>query len=231
MTWDRLLGGLGVLLGIPGVLVLFFTANVTLAVFAGVLAVLLLAAAMYGRFFVHAPPYTFNNVNVTLEFGATEKSAVLRKEYKIRPNYAHLKQLEHRNIASDGSISNICWNGVPVPGNNIIKSLGEYHVKIDLPVAPRLWSVFDGELSYDLADSFGSSSENIMYSVDSPTREAKISIKFPPNRGCKSAAARRRHGAGESALADPTFSAAKDRLEFKIVRPAMGASYIIYWDW
>jgi hypothetical protein len=232
VTLDRTLAILGVLLGIPGALALFLTSNVTLAVMAGVLAALLLGAAFYIRYLFIAPPYTFPSVKVTLTFVNSEKKAVLRKDYKIRPNFSHLKQLEHRNIASDGTISNICWNNVPVPPTHIKHRLGEYEVRVDLTVAPRLWSTFEGSLSYELDDSFDSINESMVYCIDFPTKSANIEILFPPNKPCKRAEVRKLHGLGEEHIGDkPILSASGDKLELGITHPSHGANYAIYWEW
>jgi hypothetical protein len=231
MSLDRALAIAGLIIGIPGVLVLFLTANQTLAIVAGLLAVLLLLGAFYGRQILNASPYTFPEARVSLAFPGDHNLGVLTKEYRIVPNFGHLRQIEHKNIAADGRIDNIRWNDVPVPPNCIVNRLGEYEVRIDLPFAPRRWTEFRGKLSYDCIGSFPGNPESMLYCVDFPTRRACIIIEFPKGRPCQSATARMIRGAGEVPIKDPTRSPDGLRLELNLDRPIHGAQYVIYWMW
>jgi hypothetical protein len=231
MSLDRLLAVVGILIGIPGVLVLFLTANQTLAIFAGFLAVALLAGAFYIRQVLNASPYSFSEAKVTLAFPVDHQTAVLSKEYKIVPNFHNLRQLEHKNIAADGPIANIRWNDVAVPADRISHRLGEYEIRIDLPFAPKRWSEFRGKLSYECEGSFNGNPESIMYCVDFPTRRACITVEFPANKPCRSAYARIIRGAGEMPIQDPVRSDDGSRIELNLERPPHGAQYVIYWMW
>jgi len=231
MWLDRILAIAGLILGIPGVLVLFATANETTAVFAGMLAALTLGAAFYIRYLINAPPYTFREVKATLEFLGDEKRAVLRKAYKIRPNYAQLHQLEHKNIGADGQICNFLWNGKPIPPNAITLELGQYNVRIDLPVNPGRWQIFDGELSYEMRDSFNGNPESAAYPVDFPTKIATLTILFPKTKPCLSAEARKKQGSGTVPIEKPTILKNGTQLELTLNRPTYGATYLIYWHW
>ena len=231
MPLDRVLAIAGIIIGIPGVIVLFAAANETLAAFAGLLAALLLGAAFYIRYLFNAPPYTFPEVNATLEFSGDERRAVLRKIYKIRPNYSHLRQLEHRNISADGQISNFLWNGKPIPSSSISQQMGQYEVLVNLPVIPGRWQIFDGELSYEMKNSFNGNPESVQYCVDFPTKKVVLTILFPKNRPCLSAEARKMQGAGARPIEMPTISQNGRELALTIKRPTYGATYTIYWHW
>lgn len=231
MTPDRILAIIGVILGLPGVLTLALTANQTLAITAGVLAVLLLGAAYYVRHILNAPPYRVKDAKVTLSFPEDHRRAILRKEYRIVPNFGHLRQMEHKNIAADGQIENICWDDRPVPPSNILFRLGEYEIKIDWPIPPRRWQEFSGKLSYDCINSFDAPTEMIVYCVDFPTRCATIVVEFPHDRPCNTCEARQTRGASEVPVQTPELSQDRRRLELKLRRPSYGAQYVIYWTW
>lgn len=231
MTPDRVLAIVGVVLGIPGVAVLVLTADQTVAILATILAIALIAAALFIRYVLNAPPYTVREANVTLAFPQDEQTAILSKEYRIVPNFSHLRQIEHKNIAADGQIQNIQWNDAPVPPNFIAYRLGEYEIRIDLPFHPRRWHEFSGKLSYECIGSFNGQTESIVYCVDFPTKEARIVVEFPPNRPCRASEARKIQGAGEMPIHRPEVTPDGRRLELRLRRPTFGASYIIYWTW
>jgi hypothetical protein len=231
MPIDRIFAIIGIIIGVPGVMILFATANETLAAFAGTLAALLLGAAFYIRYLFNAPPYSVPEALVTLEFKGDEKRATLTKKYKICPNFAHLSQLEHRNIASDGDISNFLWNGLPISPNAISKHLGEYVIRVDLPVNPGRWRIFEGELSYELTDSFNGNPEGMEYCIDFPTKKAVLTILFPKNKRCLSAEARKMQGAGAIPISRPVVSNDGSRAELVLRRPTLGAKYAIHWNW
>jgi hypothetical protein len=162
MTLDRVLAIIGVILGIPGVVILVLSANQTVAILAGILAALLLGAAYFIRYILNAAPYDVREANVTLTFPNNPQTAILTKAYRIVPNFSHLREIEHKNIAADGKIQNICWDDQPVPANRIVHRLGEYEIKIDLPFNPRRWQEFRGKLSYECIDSFNANTESIL---------------------------------------------------------------------
>lgn len=231
MPIDRVLAIVGIIIGLPGVLILFVTANETLAVFAGILAALLLGAAFYIRYIFNAPPYTFREVNATLEFPSDEQMAVLRKAYKIRPNYAQLHQIELKNIAADGRISNFLWNDKPIPSHAITTRMGQFVVRIDLPFNPGRWRTFEGKFSYEIRNSFNENPEWMEYTVDFPTKIATLTILFPKTKPCLSTEAHKKRGAGSIPIQMPTRYQDGMKLELTLKRPSYGGTYYIYWHW
>ena len=231
MSLDRVLALLGVLLGIPGSGALFHIECHSRRHGGN------LGRAPLGRGLLYTSIIR-SSALLVLRRGGHTNVCELRKEgrsaeelQRIRPNHSYLRQMEHKNIAADGNITNICWNNTPINQANISRKLGKYVVRVDFPVAPKLWATFDGALSYELEDCFGSSNEGIVYCVDFPTKSAKIIVMFPPNRRCKKAQARKLHGAGELVLDDPTISPSGDKLELTIRHPTLGANYSVYWEW
>ena len=231
LTLDRGLALAGLLIGLPGVLSLFLSANENLAIFAGILGVILLGTAYVVRLVLNAAPYGIKKATVTLSFPNGVQTAVMCKQYKIVPNFRHLTQMEHKNIAADGTIRNICWDDKPVPSGRIQQRLGEWEIKIDLPFQPRRWQEFQGKLSYECIDSFNGNPEALMYCVDFPTKQASIIVEFPNGRPCLSAEARKIQGSGENPIQNPIISADRQKLQLDLRRPTYGAQYIVYWTW
>lgn len=232
MTLDRVLAIIGIVLGIPAVVALVLSANQSLQIFIVILAALLVGAALYIRYILNAPPYTFREATVTLSFPNDHETAILTKTYHIIPNLTDLRQMEHKNIAADGQIQNICWNDQPVPQDRIVQRLGEYEILIDFPISPRKWKEFAGKLSYECLGSFRGNPESMLYCVDFPTREARIIVEFPPTKRCRSAEARKLQGSGQIPVKrGPEISSDGRRLELHLKRPTFGAHYAIYWTW
>ena len=231
MSLDRGLALVGLVLALPGFLLLFLSGQEAVAV----LVLVLGAGCLIGAFVVHfiwtQPPYTFKIAEVTLSFIGGKDRALLSKEYIIRPNYRNLQQMKHKNIASDGTVKNICWNDEPVPQNKILTRLGEYAVTIDFPTTCVWLRNFTGKLSYELINSFGGNSEGIFYSVDYPTKKVIIRVNFPEDCLCIHAHATLIQGAGEKEIQDPAISSDRKSLVLKLKRPKLGSQYGIYWQW
>lgn len=127
MSFDRVLAILSFLISIPGLLEFFLTDRATIGVLALMIGMLLLSGAWALNWFRRLPEFTMTSVTVTLKFdwdGRGERAQLI-KDYRIRPNSSHSKQIIHRNIAPDGEVANICWNGDPIPADNIRKIMGE----------------------------------------------------------------------------------------------------------
>lgn len=117
-----------------------------------------------------------NSVSVNLEIHDVHGvNAKLTKRYQIVPNFAYL----HRNIASDGSISNLCWNGRPIPASDIKAVLGENQVTINFKAPSAKGVAFAGALSYDLSNSFPATDEALVYVVDFPSPMVTLQIDLP----------------------------------------------------
>lgn len=232
MSFDRVLAILSFLISIPGLLVFFLTDRATVGVLGLLLGMLLLVGAWAVNWFRRLPEFTMASVDVTLKFDPTGNGerAQLIKDYRIRPNSSHSKQIIHRNIAADGEVRNICWNGDPVPSANIRKIMGEYEVRIDFPAPCKFWHEFDGRLTYDVLDSFSRSQENLWYVADFTAKRVTITVEFPPRRPCKEVSASYMAG-GERPL--DSARRLQDGLTARMVikRPINAAQYVLHWRW
>lgn len=231
MTWDRMLAFVGLLLGIIGIIIPFLNVGIAYTLTLLTVSMLALTFAYYWQFFTNLPPYSIRSVEVTLVLEDDEK-ATLTKDYKIRANYNHLDRMLHRNIASDGSVENICWDNEPIPANQITKILGEYEVDVHFDNVCKRWRVFPGSLSYDLIKSFSDPNrEGIYYNVDFPIKSVRIRICLPENHPCKGATAYRIIGIGKIPIKDPDISHNNCRIELEVSRPRVGIEIAIFWTW
>lgn len=232
MSLDRILAVAGVILSLPGFLLLFLNRNETVGAAFVLLGLVVLLAALIYHYWTEIQPYTVIEMEGQLVIKTRDgASATLTKQYRIRPNYSHLNTLTHRSIASDGRVENIRWDDQPVPPANISRVLGEYHVTVNFRPPKQRFKAFDGKLSYDLLDSFPASREVLGYVADFPTKQARISVELPADRPCHNAEVYVSRGAGEKLMKPPTRSANRCSIAVTLKRPATAARYNIYWDW
>jgi len=229
---DRGLAVAGVLLGLPAFLLLFLSGQQTTAILVLVLAFVLLASAFAVKYLTGLPPLTMKSVDVVLQFNDGQgKNALLSKHYQIRATRNDVREMTHRNIASDGGISNICWNDQLIPAADIKRILGQYEVTVRFALAPRKWKTTAGKLSYNLTDSFNGNPEGLMYVVDFPARLVRFRIELPGGRRCLNATAYKLEGAGRKPISDPSVSDDRRVLLLAVKKPPTGSEYAIYWTW
>jgi len=232
MTIDRILAVVGIFLGLPGFLLLFFTGYRTEAILALGLGLTLFSSPIIVTWLLSLPPYSITEAKVALSFDKDSiQKATITKEYKIRPNQRHLTVLSLRNIAADGKVENLRWNGNLIPKEWLREVLGEYEVTIHFPGPHALWKEFSGALSYEVTDSFNGNPEGLVYAPDHPTKVAQIEVTFPNNRPCRSANAYRVEGAGQIPIAGPEIFESGLRLKATIKRPTPGTEYWFWWNW
>ncbi len=225
---DRILSLIGILVGLPGFILLFFDGHALLAAAFFVAMVVLLLAA----WLVSLPPFTMKSIDVELIIHEVDGSkATLSKTYQIRPNYGHLEHLTHRNIAADGSVSNIRWDDQPVPCKNIEKVMAEYHVTIRFPSPLERWRTFPGKLSYDLDNSFPATLEGLVYVADFPVKTAKITVRLPAGRKCSKANATMVRGGRKVPIKHLYQNDGGTQIQLKLKKPVVGAEYEIFWYW
>jgi hypothetical protein len=231
MSLDRWLGAAGVLLSLPGFLLLLFSEQMAVAVLVLALGAAVVGAAVAVYYLTNLPEYTLTSVVVELAVLEADGSrALLTKKYRIRPNYAHLDRMIHRNIAADGSVRNIRWNGSPVSQSDVRQVLGTYEVTIGFGAPLVRWKEFGGTLSYEAVNSFPGATEALHYVVDFPVRKLEICIRMPPGRKAVNPRATRKAGLRRT-LRDPALTHDGRTIELRVRRPIRGAEYSIYWDW
>lgn len=229
---DRWIGIVGVILGLPGFLLFFVKGQHALAL----LSLLILVVALVAAYLINRagklPPYRMKSVRVDLHLLDTlGENATLQKTYEAVPSYAHLQEMTHRNIAADGAVVNLQWDGNPIPEQWITQVLGEYHITVRFPGPLVKGKQLTCCLSYDVLRSFLQSQEALIYVCDFPAKEVNILIHFPQDRMCTEASCFRVQGAGKIPLTDPVLDRASRTISLKLKKPEVGAEIEIWWRW
>lgn len=232
MSFARILGIIGALLGIPGFLLLFFNGDAAL----GAAVLLLACVCVFGAWFWNLqgklPPFTFKATSIVLTLEEPNGAgAMLEKQYKIKPRHHLLTTLTHRHISADGDITDICWDGVPVPADCIREEIREYEIDIKFPGPLKRGKEFPGKLSYRLANSFPAEMEGFVYFADFPTKITDITVHLPAGRVCKKAMAFKTTGAGRTPFDEPTVSEGGRKICLEVKKPSVGSEYSIMWYW
>ncbi|MFA6958689.1 MAG: hypothetical protein WC538_22705 [Thermoanaerobaculia bacterium] len=229
---DRALAVLGILFTLPGFLLLFLSESQSVGVAFTLTGFALLVTAFVYYYFRNLPAFTVKEQKVLVEIKDPQgKLSTVKRTYRVRSNYKHQSSMTHKNIASDGSVSNICWNGTPVPAAQIKQFLHEYiiQVPLDMPVKP--FGEFSGTLSWDLADSFPGNPEGVIYCVDFPTKVVEIEILLPAARPALDATASRIDGIGYTPIDGLDRSPGGRRLAITLRRPKVNSEFLIGWHW
>jgi hypothetical protein len=210
---------------------LFFTDKQALGLLCAALGFTILGATYLVRWITQLPEYTFLAAESTLNLRAGRQKGTLTKKYRIRPNHAHLRRITFRNIAADGRIGEIRWNDRPVPAASIREKVGTFEVDIDFPYAHRRWKAFDGELAYEVEDSFEKPVEELIFEVDFHTRKVELKVLLPKDLPARSARVLRMSGSeNELAELDVTGPGATE-LRYAVKRPRLAHEYAIRWMW
>jgi hypothetical protein len=232
MTFDRAVGITGTIIGIPGFVLLFLQGQQVAAALCVLLAAVIFIGFVLHRKATDAPPFKLKSAKVLLTIhDAAGALGKIEKHYTFVPCFANMNQMTHRNIASDGTVSAISWNGQPVPATGIKEVLGEYQVTIDFRAPLTRGVAQDGILSYEIADSFPNADEALVYVVDFPTPLVEITVRLPQNRLAQSAKAFQVRGAGRSPVPSVELNASRDTVTLRLKKPPMGAEYEIWWNW
>lgn len=229
---DRWIGIAGLIVGIPGFILLFISGD---RAFAWLFAILIVVCVISVYLIYRAgqlPPFRMNKVRVVLRISDTLGSAAtLRKEYEAVPSYGHLTEMSHRNIAADGALTNLKWNDAPIDSTWVKQVLGEYQIVARFPGPLACGKAFNCALSYDVLDSFLQSQEALVYVVDFPAKIVEILIQFPEDRMCSEADCFRVQGAGKTPLAKPILDPLQRTLSVKLKKPQVGAEIEVWWTW
>jgi len=230
---DRLLAVVGVILGLPGFVLIFSSGNAAVGDIVVAAAFLFLIVAWYVGWRLRRPPFTMKTIVVRLEiFDSGGKQARLSKTYQIRPNFRHLHQMTHRNIAADGTITDLRWNDKPISDRQIQQVLGEYEVTVDFKTPLAVGRVFEGMLSYEAANSFLEPKEGLVYVADFRSSKVTLRIDLPQSRRCTSAELYQVRGASKILLAGKAVIGENGKsITAELKRPPVGAEYGIWWEW
>ena len=232
IRWDYVLGTLGVLLTFPGLLSPWFSGPPALAAAGVIAAIACVGAAFFVQRFLNLPAISIDSQTTSITFETDRTVAGMVKRYEFRVHRKGLDHWVHRNISSEGQITNFRWNGAPVPTGDILSRSGSIQVTVRNPYAWPVGKKIRGELSYMLEDSFPGVVEYLQYVSDMPTKVALLRVQFPPNRHCTGAYVQeRRNGVVETVENGLRRDPQGRWLELEIRRPKGGHEYTVYWHW
>lgn len=225
MTREELLGWIGVLLGLPGVLILFLGGHIAVAA----LVLVLVAAFVWFAWRFNKPTFTILEVHKILNFVSPDgASATLVRTQKARANHP-ASEFWFRGMGSDGRIENIRIDGA-APAR-ILRELGEIHACKQYAHPLRSGTVSIVRLEYELLDSFPAAQESLLHTVFEPTGQLRLEVHFHSGRPCRSAKLFRRYGGGERTL-DIVDRSEDGVLASAIVKhPKVGSQYELEWEW
>jgi hypothetical protein len=232
MTLDRVLAVLGTVLALPGFFLAFFTTQQTVAAICVLLAAVIGLAAALVHYYAHLPPFHVRLLESVVQISdAGGKHADVKRTYTARSNYRQQTIMVHKNIAADGDVINITWDGKPIPTQHIEPRMKEWEVTIHFDFPLRQWADFVGTLGYEVTDSFLGNPEGVIYSVEHITRRAVLRVHLPNDRPCLTAKAYIRTGSGEDPIDGLQVLEGNKKLELELRRPRRGSQYAIYWTW
>lgn len=223
---------MAILLAIPSLLAPWFSGPPALAAAGALAAVACAGAAFVVQRYLNLPAISIDAQVTSLTFDANRTVARMTKKYEFRVNRKGLDHWVHRNISSEGEISDFYWNGAPVATGDILKREGSFQVTVRNPYVWPVGRAIQGELSYVLKDSFPSAVEYLHYVSDMPTKLAHLRIRFPPNQLCTGAYVQeRRNGVVETVENGLKRDPNGLWLELEVRKPKGGHEYTVYWHW
>lgn len=195
--------------------------------------VIIFAIILYIVYWVlTVPPWTIIEIHRIVNIKRVNGSlAIATKNIIIRANHKGLTEFLHRNIRADGSIQNFKLDSNVVPEPNIELRAGEYIVHERFKKEIKRFEKRRSSLTYELINSFPSTTESTGYLPDYSTRKYKIDIHLPKRKPARNPRAYVGLGAEHKDLQNPELSPDGCTIswEGKNLRP--GKSYTIEWDW
>lgn len=229
MSKGDLLAWIGILIGLPGFLLLFFSQHVVIAS----LLVAIGAGMLWVRWYINQPEFTLLLVEKILTINDVEgRTAVLLRCQEGVANQKGLTEFWCRNISADGPITNIRLDDRPP--HEVKREAGDTQVCKRFNRALEHGEQFSMKLSYDLTDSFPKSTEGMIHVVECKTKRLKMVVTLPGGRPATAARASLRYGGNpHMRLPQPrlTGQTTGERIEMEIKSPRLGAEYCLEWDW
>jgi hypothetical protein len=227
MRRDELLAWVGIVIGIPGLLVLFFTVQIAIGVF----VVLIIGGLIWLRWYLALPDFTILEMEKRLVFKDPQAhKATFTRYQKARANHKGLTEFWIKGNSADGRIENVRIDDKD-PDIQTLEAG-------DLAVCKRFHRPLERgqqepmKLSYDIIDGFSGNPEGLIHLVSYKTKLFRMIIEFHEDRPCNSCRAFLRYGGKEHrTLPQPVTFAGGRRVEFEVKRPKLGAEYFLEWNW
>jgi hypothetical protein len=232
IRWDYVLGILGILVAIPSLLAPWFSGSPALALAGAIAALACVGAAIVAQRFLNLPAISIDSQTTSITFDTDRALARMVKRYEFRVHRKGLDHWVHRNLSSEGQITDFRWNGTLVPAGDIVKRSGSIQVTVRNPYVWPLGKKIQGELSYVLRDSFPGAVEYLQYVSDMPTKVALLRVQFPLNQHCTDAYVQERRNGVVETVANGLERDSQGRwLELEVRKPKGGHEYTVYWHW
>jgi hypothetical protein len=229
MSRSDILAWLGIILGIPGLLIALFSDAVIVAV----IFLILCGVLFWVRWWLNQPLYTLACVEkvLTIEDTVGNKARLVRFHEGVA-NHRGLQEFWCRNISADGTISNVLIdNHAP---DYTERRAGDLQVGTRFREPLERGEKFKMVLSYDLTDSFLRTPEALIHVTESKTKKLKMVVILPPDRPATNALATLSFGGQPHRRLVPprlTGQVTGERIELEIKAPKLGAEYRLEWNW
>jgi len=229
---EKALTIIGIVLSLPGFLVLFLSGQQIIGILVLVIALLLVLNFYRDNFLPAFTILSTSKIITILDLMGKHAAVVLNK--KIVPNHRHLQEFVFHHIRADGAVSNFQTNfGLP---NAIEKEAGAYKVALRFPKKLKRGKSFEVQLSYDIQDGYLLDKEVTALLGDYPVKELKIEIILPEGRPCLEAHAYQVRGSDlEKEIDNLCISQDRRKVtwEMRKMLPfrTIGFLYKIEWTW
>lgn len=222
-----LLAWVGIAIGIPSFLLLFFSGQVSL----GILVVLIIIGLAWLHWFLTQPEFTIIEIEKRLIFNDPQgHSATFVRNQKARANHKGLTEFWVKGNSADGSIQNVRIDD-KAPDLDHLEA-GDRALGKRFPRPLERGQQETMKLSYDIIDGFSKDTEGLIHLVSDKTKRFRVFVEFHEQRRCNSARAFLRYGGKDyKALREPEVFECGRRIEFEVRRPRLGAEYFLEWDW
>jgi hypothetical protein len=225
--WKRIEVWVGILIGLPGFLILFFNGQYAVA-FVILCAIALL---IYAGYLFSLPEFTITEIEKILIIKDKQgSSAVLIRRQKATCNHKGVTEFWCGGIGATGGIEDIRID--KRKPDAIEESCKQFRICKHFPQPLRRGERFSTEVSYKVMNSFLEETERLMHSTDYVTKELIMRVKLPSGRKCKAAKAYtciNQHP--QKHLAAPDVSSDGREITLKVVRPKKGLEYVVEWVW
>ena len=228
---ERTLAVAGLVIVLPGFILLFLSADATIPIIMLVLAALAGGGWYYAHIVSNQPPFTVMHNETTLSFEEGVGLAILEKRYTIRANVRDQRHISFRNNSSDGIFKGAFNGNMSLPDDSLTTEAGDLRVSVRLSTPPIKGQTFVVLLKLHYRDAFNQENESLIYQPDLPTKRATLKVAFPPNIPCREPYSRLIQGSGENEYDPPTVSPDRTLICLEIKNPKIGNEYKLGWSW
>jgi hypothetical protein len=235
LNFDRVLAILGIMLAIPGIVVLFQAPRLEegLLLSALMLVISAYSAHLYWWEYVQ-PSFTHLEMDKSLHFQAPNNQnnqiAIVETVVKSKVNHSGSSQLWFRNFLPGDKFRNVLINGKAPLQTKIRAGSFEFCNDFDRPLSSG--EVVEVRLSYEVHDGFADSRhEFVTHVVGTKTRKLKLKVRFDPTKPGRNVQCHVIHGTGVGRFIRNLPVNRENAVEIEIPKPKAASRYTIEWDW